>query len=293
MLEMRLLRSFVVLAEELHFGRAARRLHISQPPLSGQLRRLEDDIGARLFDRTNRHVALTEAGRLLLDRARLLLADAERTSTEVRRVASGETGTLVIAYTPTATYEWLPPLIPLHRARHPEIRLELVEMASPAQPLALHRGRAEVGVACLPVESDGLSVYPVAQDGIVAALPIGHRLAGRKVLGPADLRREAFVGVDPTTEPAWSAEFRRGLRAAGLAPHFVQMADSKLAMLGLVAAGLGVALVSRSMAVLERRGVVFKPVRGIRARLELGLLVPARPTTRAARFVEFARGVAR
>src|SRR4051794_214677 len=107
----RALRSFVAVAEELHFGRAAKRLHITQPPLSVQIRKLEEDIGARLFERDRRHVALTEAGAFFLERARHLLAETERTSLEASRIGRGEAGVLAIGYTPTATYEVLPPLL--------------------------------------------------------------------------------------------------------------------------------------------------------------------------------------
>src|SRR6478609_1279055 len=127
-MELRLLRSFVVVAEELHFGRAAKRLHISQPPLSTQIRTLEGRLGVRLFERDRRHVALTEGGRFLLERARHLLAEAERSSRELTRIARGESGVLSIGYTPTATYEVLPSLLRRYRASAPDVRFEFVEL---------------------------------------------------------------------------------------------------------------------------------------------------------------------
>src|SRR5262245_611264 len=119
-----LLRAFVAVAEELHFGRAARRLHITQPPLSLQIRRLEEQVGVRLFDRDRRPVDPTEAGSALLPRARRLLADLDAACVEAQRVARGELGTLAVGYTPTATYELLPPLVARFRAQRPELRLE-------------------------------------------------------------------------------------------------------------------------------------------------------------------------
>src|SRR3954471_2425511 len=127
-LELRLLRAFVAVAEELHFGRAARRLHISQPPLSAQIRRLESQLEVRLFDRDRRGVALTDAGGALLGGARHLLSEAERTRRGVQGTARGVRGILSVGYTPTATYDVLPAVISAFQARLPDIRLDLTEM---------------------------------------------------------------------------------------------------------------------------------------------------------------------
>jgi DNA-binding transcriptional LysR family regulator len=154
--EPRLLRAFVAVAEELHFGRAAKRLHISQPPLSTQIRRLERQLEVRLFERDRRHVSLTEAGTFLLDRARHLLAETERARHEVRRIAQGEAGVLAIGYTPTAVYDLLPKLIPAFAKTRPDVRLELIEMRSAQQPDALRENRIEIGFACGPMSQPDL-----------------------------------------------------------------------------------------------------------------------------------------
>src|SRR5262245_14272966 len=127
-MEIRLLTSFVAVAEELHFGRASRRLHLSQPPLSAQIMKLEDELSARLFDRSSRRVQLTEAGQALLGRARYLIAEAERARVEVARIAAGQAGRLSVGYTPTATYEILPPALKAFRKEHPDVSLEMHEM---------------------------------------------------------------------------------------------------------------------------------------------------------------------
>src|SRR5689334_9949487 len=163
-MDARLLRSFVAVAEELHFGRAARRLHLSQPPLSVHVKRLEADLGVQLFERTRRRVALTTAGAELLERARRLLADAEQAVAEVQRVARGETGRVTIGYTSTATHVVLPEALPRFRAAHPEVRVELVELRSALQPDALRAGRVDLGIVCGPLEAPGLTARPIAHE---------------------------------------------------------------------------------------------------------------------------------
>jgi DNA-binding transcriptional LysR family regulator len=287
-MDLRLLRSFVAVAEELHFGRAAKRLHISQPPLSVHIRRLEEDLGVRLFERSKRHVALTEAGGALVGRARHLLAEAARTEQDVRRVGRGEAGTLSIAYTPTATYEVLPPLVRAFRAAHPEVRLELCEMRSPDQPDALREGRCELGFACGPVDASGLAVETIAVEELIAVLPAGHELAGRAAVPIRRLARQPFVLVRPDVEPAWADASDRALRRAGAAPRVVQYTDTKLALLGLVAAGVGVSVVSASMRRMAREGVVFAPLSGVSVRLPLVLLERAALSPRARAFATLA-----
>lgn len=280
-MEPRLLRSFVAVAEELHFGRAAQRLHISQPPLSAQIRNLEARLGARLFDRDRRHVALTEAGSFLLERARHLLREAERGAREVRRIAQGESGVLAIGYTPTATYEVLPRLLQRFRRASPEVRLELLELRSQHQPEALRSGRIEVGLACGPLHEPGLIEHPLAEDRFIAALPRGHALARKKRLRLGDLAAAPVVAVRPDIEPVWAEACAEALRRARVTVDIVQETDSKVALLGLVAAGVGAAFVSASMRRLGRHGVVYREVLELRVRVPVtGLLGPA-PSPRA------------
>ncbi|HVU05957.1 MAG TPA: LysR substrate-binding domain-containing protein [Polyangiaceae bacterium] len=288
-MDLRLLRSFVAVAEELHFGRAAKRLHLSQPPLSMHVRKLEEDLGARLFDRTRRHVALTEAGEALLGRARHLLTEAASAAEHVRRVGRGESGTLAVAYTPTATYEVLPPLVGAFRGTHPDVQLELVEMRSPDQPEAIRDGRVEIGFACGPVDADGLLVETLVVEDLVAVLPARHRLSRHRAVRVLDLAEEPFVLVRPDVEPAWAEASDRALRRAGATPRVAQHTDTKLALLGLVAAGMGVSVVSASMRRIGREGVVFAPLIGLSVHLPLVLVSGPSPSPRATAFVRAAR----
>ena len=289
-MEHRLLRAFVAVAEELHFGRAARRLHLSQPPLSMQIRRLEDDVGARLFERDRRGVTLTAPGAALLGRARHLLAEAARAKVEVGRVASGVGGVFSIAYTAAATHRLLPRVVPRMRARMPHLQLERTEVRSALQAQAIREGRIELGLVCAPVDALDLVLHPLAHERLVVALPARHPLARRSFLRATDLDGQPYVGVRPDVEPGWALAAMRAVHAAGAPLEVVQETDTKIAMLGLIAAGVGLSVAAESMRELGRQGVVYRPLRGVDLRLVLAALTPREPTPRARAFLAFAQG---
>lgn len=288
-LEPRLLKSFVAVAEELHFGRAARRLHLSQPPLSMQIKKLEELIGARLFERDRRNVALTEAGGFLLDRARHLLGESARACAETRRIGNGESGALAVGYTATATYEVLPPLIRAFRKARPDVRLELIEMRSPLQADALRASRIEIGLACGPMKAPDLDERVLVEESFVVAVGRQNPLAKRGRLRLRELAAEPFVLVRPDVEPTWAEACAAALRRAGVEPNVAQATDSKLAMLGLVAANVGISLVSASMQRLGRDGVRFLPLTDFKLRLPLVSLTRRTPSPRAREFLSLAR----
>ncbi len=284
-----MLRSFVVLAEELHFGRAARRLHISQPPLSLQVKKLEEELGVTLFLRTNRHVSLTEAGEVLLARARHLLAEVDRAREEVRRVGRGDSGVLSIGYAPTATYEVLPQVMPDFCRTCPEVRVELRELTSPAQVLAIRENRIELGFACLPVDASDVVAHTLVHERPVVVLSEAHPLARRKSVPVALLDDQPFILVDRDAEPGWAYACDAALREAGVNVRIVQEADTKIALLGLVAAGMGISVASASLAALGREGVVFRPLTGLALRFRLGVLMRRELSPRAERFWSLAK----
>ncbi|HEX2658838.1 MAG TPA: LysR substrate-binding domain-containing protein [Polyangia bacterium] len=288
-MEHRLLRAFVAVAEELHFGRAARRLHLSQPPLSMQIRRLESDLGTRLFERDRRGVVLTPPGEALLGRARHLLAEAARAKTEVARIASGVAGAFPLAYTAAATHRLLPRMVPLMRARMPDVRLELTEIRSVDQADAIREGRIELGLVCAPVDALDLVLHPLTEERLMVALPQQHPLARRSVVRVSELDGEPYVGVRPDVEPGWALAALRSVHAAGVRLDVVQETDTKIAMLGLVAARVGLSIVGESMRALGRQGVVYRPLRGVDLRLVLAALAPHEPTPRAKNFLALAR----
>jgi len=239
--------------------------------------------------RDRRKVALTPAGAALLGRARHLLAEAERAAVEVQRVARGERGVLTIGYAATATHRVLPRLVPRFVAAHPGLRLELMELASPAQPAALRERRIEIGLACVPVDAHDLVETPLADERLVVALPRRHPLARRAVVPARSLDGVPMVGVRADIEPSRAHASMRALRAAGAVPELVQETDTKIALLGLVAAGLGMSVLSESTVELGRRGVVYRPLSGLALRLTLAALTPPTPTPRAAAFLDIAR----
>ncbi|MDT0345994.1 LysR family transcriptional regulator [Streptomyces litchfieldiae] len=261
-MELRQLRYFLAVAEELHFGRAAERLGITQPALSQQIKRLENDLGARLLTREARRVSLSAAGAAFLPEARETLARAGRAARVARRTAAGQAGRVILGFVGSATDELLPRALPALRARHPELRLVLREMTSSEQVAALRRGDLDLGLLRPPSPPvPGLRTRLVAREPLVAAVPGDHALAERAVLTPADLAGEPFV-LFPRERGPWLYDLivdycRAG---GGAPPRVAQEAVMMQTITALVAAGLGLALVPSSQRAVVRRGVVFRPL---------------------------------
>ena len=198
------LRYFTAVAEQLHFGRAAAALHISQPPLSRAIRALEERLGVALFIRNRRRVELTPAGARLLEEARRMLGQLERTVLELRGMASGERGRLRIGFVSLADYGVLPSLLKSYKGARPGVQLALREMLSPEQSLALAAGELDFGLLLPPVsEAEGLEHLVVQRERFVAALPARHRLAAaRGPLAMSELAGENFVMVPREIAPS-------------------------------------------------------------------------------------------
>lgn len=270
-MELRHLRYFVALAEELHFRRAAERLHISQPPLSQQIRALEVELGAELLKRNRRKVELTPAGQVFLGEARTVLAAADRAVAQVRRVARGEAGELSIGFVGSAMYGRLPEALREFRRARPELVLSLRELSTAAQLEALAAGTIDVGV-CRPAHTEaGLRMEIVHREPVLAALPQEHPLARRRTVALAELSREAFVLLARREAPGLHATLTAALAAVGEAAQPVQEVAEIRTVLGLVSAGIGVSLVPASVATRERGGVVYRPLGGEGPRVELSL----------------------
>lgn len=268
--ELRLLRYFVAVAEELHFGRAARRLHVAQPGLSQQIRALETALGARVLERTSRQVRLTPAGELLLFESRRLLADADRALDRVRRVARGEAGRITVAAIGSATYAVVPRLLREHRARYPEVELVLREMSTPAQVHALRAGEVDVGFLRLPADTADLSTHTVREDRMAIMLPETHPLARRRRIPLRALAREPLILFPASPRPSWADTVVAACREHGFEPIVAQEAMESATVVSFVAAGVGLAPVPEGLKVLARPGVVFR------------LVAPPAPVTRLA-----------
>src|SRR6266536_81806 len=237
-MELRHLRYFLAVADELHFGRAAVRLHIAQPPLSRQVRQLEDELGFDLFVRTPRRVRLTDAGRAFRDEARSILARVAEAAAAARRVAQGEAGALAVGFVASATYALLPRLYRRFRERHPDIALALTEMSTAEQVEALRAGQIQVGLARPPVGDDTLAVEPLADEPLVAALPARHRLAASGPVALRALAREPFVLFPRQPRPGWIDVVQAACAAAGFRPAVAQEALELSTAVTLVAAGI-------------------------------------------------------
>ena len=200
--ELRLIRYFVAVAEELHFGRAAHRLRMAQPGLSQQIRSLELQLGVRLLERTSRQVRLTPAGTLLLAEGRRLLAQAERTADQVRRAGLGEVGRITVAAIGSATYDILPRLLREHRKRFPDVEVTLREMSTPAQVQALRNGEIDVGLLRVPADTTGLVVHTVREDRMALMIPEQHPLARKKRLTLRLLAAEPLILFPTAPRPS-------------------------------------------------------------------------------------------
>jgi DNA-binding transcriptional LysR family regulator len=291
-MELRHLRYFVAVAEALSFGRAAARLHLSQPPLSRQIRALENELGTALFSRTRRSVRLTAAGAALLPEARRLLRDADALQAGARRLASGEVGTLALGFISVAAYNLLPELAQEFRRRHPGIRLALREATSDVQLAALQQGELDVGLVLPPADAPGLDYAPLLDDTLVAAVPAGR--GGKGPIALAALRDEPFVLFPRPVGVSLYDAIVGACRRAGFAPRVEQEAIQMQTIVSLVAAGMGVALVPAALVNLRRTGVVYRPLTDGRPRIELGIAWRAADDAPAVQaFVGLARARAR
>jgi len=256
--DLRLLRYFVAVAEELHFGRAAARLHMAQPGLSQQIKVLERLLGVRLLERTSRQVRLTPAGDALLAESRRLLAEMERAVDRVRRTGRGEIGRVTIAAIGSATYDVIPRLLRAQRRRLPDVEVVLREMSTPAQVQALRNGDVDVGFLRLPADTAELVAHTVREDRMALMLPDAHPLARRTRIGLRDLAREPLILFPAAPRPSWADTVVAACREAGFEPIVAQEAMESATVVSFVAAGIGIALVPEGLKVLARPGVVFR-----------------------------------
>lgn len=272
-MELRHLRYFVAVAEALNFGRAARQLAISQPPLSRQIRTLEDELGTPLFARTRRAVALTPAGGALLPEARRLLREAESLKDTARHLAGGEAGTVALGFISVAAYNILPALVPEFRNRHPGLKLALQEGATDALLPALTQGEIDVGMVLPPVTDARLTYRPLVHDRLMVALPA--RARGRFPGGPLpldSLADEPFILFPRKAGPSLYDLIVGSCQRAGYSPRIDQEAIQMQTIVSLVAAGMGVALVPASLQHLRRTGVEYRPLKDKTPPVEIGLV---------------------
>ena len=272
-LELRQLRYFIAVAEELHFGKAAARLHMTQPPLSQTIQGLEELLGTPLFDRNRRAVALTPAGSALLPEARRMLAHAGELPELVRRAAAGEAGRLSLAFVSSADYSVLPPFLRLYRQHYPQVQIALLEATSDLQVEHLLHARVDAGLLIPPLPDKArpeLDYLKVLSEPLILAAPAGLVQAE----GPVWLKDVAptpLIIFPRPIAPALHDAILACFRAAGITPQIGQEAIQMQTIVGLVSAGMGLALVPQSVCNLMRPGVEYRALRDPTPQVETGL----------------------
>ena len=267
--ELRLIRYFVAVAEELHFGRAATRLHITQPSLSRAIRELERTLGADLLTRTKRSVRLTEAGRALLQEAPQALEEIERACDMTRRVARGEAGQLRLGFLPSTNVGLVPALVRESRRVSPDLALRLHELFDDPQIEALSERRLDLGIVRDPRPGEQLAFERLLSERLSLAVAHDHRLASRRRVSYADLRDEGLIIWPRSLEPQTYDTVIEACRTAGFSPQVVQEASSAHTIIGLVAADVGVAVLASSYRARSGPDVVFIPITGSESTLYL------------------------
>ena len=259
--DLRQLRQFLAVADARSFTRAAAKLGMAQPPLSQAIRKLEEDLGARLFVRTSRTVELTEAGRILSRQAEPLIAQHQRAIRAARQAAAGALGQLSVCFVMSSSFDLLPRVLRRYRQALPDVSISLTELPTAQQVEALQSGRCDIGLLRPPVFGGAdLAVETVLREPIVVALPEDHRLAGRKEVAFRDLADEAFIAPPAGLGPGLHARVLDLCLAAGFVPRIVQEAIQMQTIVSLVAGGLGIALVPETLTALGLKGVVFRRV---------------------------------
>lgn len=266
------LRYFIAVAEELHFGRAAERLHMAQPPLSQQIRLLEKELGSDLFDRTTRRVELTTAGRLLEPEARQLVNQADALDRLMTDYQAGDTGLLRLGFVDSSSYEVMPRFLRAYRENWPGVRFELLTMSSDTQRAALAAGDLDLGIARTRGNESGIAQTVILEERLYLAISTSHRLAPRRSTTLRQLRGESFIGFTRTQSPALSAEVGALLAASDVEYSPIIEAEEYTTIVGLVAAGEGIAIVPSAVRSFQPTNVTYVELRDTDATTRLMLL---------------------
>ena len=287
-IELRHLRYFLAVAETLHFSRAARRLGMAQPPLSQQIKRLEQLLGHALFERTTRGVKLTAAGQLLARRARSTMEKVDEDLAQVRRLGRGEEGTLTVGFSGSVMFTELPAAIQSFRHRYPKVELRLRELVTAAQIAALLNGQIDLAFLRDGDPTEGIRITTLLKEKYVAVLPEAHALARRRTLSVKALEGEPFIMFARRMGPLAYDRTIACCEQGGFRPNIVQDAPQWLTLVRLVSAGLGVSLAPACVARVAVPGVVYREVKAMcRTSIDLGVKAGAESVL-ARNFIEIA-----
>ena len=261
-MDLRRLTYFIAVAEELHFGRAAHRMHIAQPPLSRQIAQLETDLGVMLFDRSRSQIQLTQAGSVLLDRARDLVERIEQIEREVRRIGEGIEGRLRIAFVGTATYGILPNVIKAFRTTYPDIELALSAMNNAELKRAVIQREIDIAIARPDLDDEELKSEVMLHEPLIVALP--EQSAGNYPAEPhlIDLKNETFLLYPRRPRPSFADYVLKVCLDEGFTPKSQVMAQDYQTAISLVSVGVGLSVVPKSVSSAGRAGVVYRPLAG-------------------------------
>ncbi|MBO0991996.1 LysR family transcriptional regulator [Bacillus sp. SD088] len=270
-MELRQIKYFIAVAEELHFGRAAIRLQMTQPPLSQQILQLERELGVTLFKRTKRHVALTNAGKIFLQEVRGIFTQLEQARALALRAAEGMVGRLASGFVGSATFDIFPLVIRGFQEQFPHVDLVLYEMPTPKQIEAFHHREIDIGFVRPSVFDPTISLLSIQQETCVAVVPKSHPLAQRSTISMNDLMKEQFILVEREIWPSWYDDILSKCHQAGFSPTIRQHVKEIQTVVGLVASGLGVSIVPRSTSNFHVWDVSYLNIQQDSPRIEMGL----------------------
>ena len=292
-MELRHLRYFIAVAEELNFTRAADRLHMAQPPLSQQIQQLETQLGFQLFRRTKRTVVLTEAGQVFFEESQKIMQQVDRAIQLAQQTSRGELGQLMIGFVSSAAHNVVPAILQQFRTLHPAVKLELHELTTNEQLQRLRFGQIDIGFVRPPVEEDGINSEIVFREPLIVALPETHHLADRAQVELRELSTEPFILFPRSLAPGLYDPIVSLCQEAGFSPIAAQEALQMQTIVSLVAAEIGVAIVPESMQNFQRCGVVYKPLQESTFIVAIALIWRIAPTAAVQRFLEVARQISR
>ncbi len=272
-MEIRHLRSFLAVADHLHFGRAAEEIHLSQPALSVQIRALEDAIKAPLFVRNRRRTTLTPAGELLREDARDILARIEVAGMRAQRAERGQVGIIRIGLISTAAALLVPPVLVEFRKIYPEVVFDLENILTAKQIGHLQDRRLDIGFVRMPIVADGIELTPIHSEPFIVVLPTSHPLAKKAQITLKDLRDEDMVFYTRNKAPSFRDQIIAMLDRVSIKPRIVQEAGEMYTLVSLVAANLGIAILPKSVEHYRMPGVVIRPLPGRLPQAQIALAV--------------------
>jgi DNA-binding transcriptional LysR family regulator len=260
-MDLRHLRYFIAVAEELHFTKAAKRLHIAQPPLSRQIRELEEELGVTLLNRTRHHIELSDAGRVFLEKAKQILLATDSAVVEAQRAQRGEIGKLAVGFFEQTAYTLLPPILRAFQERFPAVEVQLRWFPVVGQVEALMRGDVDIAFVRPVVDLEELSKELLLKEPFVLAVPSTHPFAERDVLSIADCANERIINYTRNLAPDYHAGITRACALAGFIPKSSLEVGQVYTALGLVSSGVGIAFVPSSVQRIRFDNLVYKPLR--------------------------------